>query len=117
MALRMAAVLVAAAVAAGCGKNESGPERPPTLGIDTAGIYSAQCAVCHGERGRGDGPVAKGMSPRPADFTAAAFKEKCANIGAVERAIRDGVPGTAMPAWGRFSNAEVEALARRICKF
>lgn len=31
-------------------------------------IYSAQCAICHGVSGRGDGPLSRTMVPRPADF-------------------------------------------------
>src|SRR4051794_8657197 len=31
-------------------------------------IYGQQCAMCHGLQGRGDGPLARTMVPRPADF-------------------------------------------------
>ena len=31
-------------------------------------IYGQFCAVCHGLQGRGDGPLARTMVPRPADF-------------------------------------------------
>lgn len=31
-------------------------------------IYADQCAICHGVNGRGDGPLARTMTPRPADF-------------------------------------------------
>ncbi|HEY7065998.1 MAG TPA: cytochrome c [Chloroflexota bacterium] len=31
-------------------------------------IYGQMCAVCHGFQGRGDGPLARTMVPRPADF-------------------------------------------------
>ena len=31
-------------------------------------IYGQMCAVCHGIQGRGDGPLARTMVPRPADF-------------------------------------------------
>ena len=33
------------------------------------GIYMDECAQCHGERGKGDGPEAAMHEPRPADFT------------------------------------------------
>lgn len=32
------------------------------------GIYFERCALCHGESGRGDGPAAIGLNPRPADL-------------------------------------------------
>jgi mono/diheme cytochrome c family protein len=31
--------------------------------------YFALCSQCHGEDGRGEGPDAAGLNPRPADFT------------------------------------------------
>ena len=32
-------------------------------------IYTAKCAVCHGEKGDGKGPAAMGLTPKPGDFT------------------------------------------------
>jgi putative copper export protein/mono/diheme cytochrome c family protein len=34
-------------------------------------IFSANCAVCHGDNGQGDGPLASQLKLRPADLTAA----------------------------------------------
>jgi mono/diheme cytochrome c family protein len=31
-------------------------------------IYASSCAICHGVQGRGDGPLARTMVPRPSDF-------------------------------------------------
>jgi mono/diheme cytochrome c family protein len=31
-------------------------------------IFGIQCVVCHGEEGRGDGPTAASLDPRPRDF-------------------------------------------------
>ena len=33
-----------------------------------ARLFNQQCAVCHGEQGRGDGPAAKSLKTKPADF-------------------------------------------------
>src|SRR5689334_2824516 len=33
-------------------------------------IYQTSCVPCHGESGKGDGPVAKNMAVKPADLTA-----------------------------------------------
>ena len=56
-------------------------------------IFTANCASCHGEAG--DGSALEGA----ADFTDLEFMrgEKPAEFF---EAIRDGVEGTAMPAWG-----------------
>ena len=33
-------------------------------------IYTQLCVVCHGEKGKGDGIAATGLTPRPADHSA-----------------------------------------------
>jgi mono/diheme cytochrome c family protein len=53
--------------------------------------------MCHGDTGRGDGPVGLGLVPRPADFKihmAAGHTD-----AQLFDWISNGVPGTAMPAW------------------
>jgi|SRR6185312_12298979 len=34
-------------------------------------LYSANCGPCHGDKGRGDGPAAQALNPKPADHTSA----------------------------------------------
>jgi mono/diheme cytochrome c family protein len=61
--------------------------------------YLARCVSCHGESGRGDGPIAKGLvGPPVGDLKAAQWKhgERPDQILAV---VADGVRDTAMPAW------------------
>lgn len=36
-------------------------------------IYVKQCAGCHGPGGKGDGPAAAALTPKPADFTNKAY--------------------------------------------
>src|SRR5262245_63519482 len=36
--------------------------------------FKANCATCHGEGGKGDGPTGQGLQPPPRDFTKAQFK-------------------------------------------
>ncbi len=38
---------------------------------DAKVLYTANCGPCHGDRGRGDGPAAPGLNPRPADHSSA----------------------------------------------
>jgi mono/diheme cytochrome c family protein len=39
-------------------------------------LYVTNCGPCHGEKGRGDGPAAPGLNPRPADHTSAAVQNE-----------------------------------------
>ena len=42
---------------------------PEVARQEYASYFREYCAVCHGSGGRGDGPAAAGMSPKPADLT------------------------------------------------
>ena len=46
---------------------------PASAHADAPSDYAAQCAVCHGAAGNGDGPAASSMSPKPANFQDSAF--------------------------------------------
>ncbi len=80
----------------------------PTARIDLAeghAVYQARCAQCHGERGLGDGPAARGMEPPPpAIGDARAMAD--ASPALVYRVLSVGVPGTQMPAWGGALSAQ-----------
>lgn len=41
---------------------------------DDKATYDAQCAMCHGEAGKGDGMAAAALNPSPPDFTTAEFQ-------------------------------------------
>lgn len=42
-----------------------------SAGNPTAGktVFQQNCAVCHGVTGKGDGPAAAGLNPKPANFS------------------------------------------------
>ncbi len=68
-------------------------------------VYVKWCAGCHGDAGAGDGPGAVTMLPQPRNFTGAVYKIRSTASGQLPtdadlmRAIDEGLPGTAMPAW------------------
>lgn len=46
----------------------------PKLLADGKMIFETQCSVCHGMSGKGDGPAAASLTPRPRDFTLGEWK-------------------------------------------
>jgi len=99
----------------------SGPLNPLTADVWTiqAGqqLYQANCTPCHGAAGRGDGPLAAGLSPRPADFTQHMVPGKHTD-GQVYLWIKDGFPGTAMPSWGqRLTETQIWQLVTYLRTF
>lgn len=71
------------------------PDTPEAIAAGAA-TYQARCAVCHGARGKGDGPAAFTLRPRPVDLTTHVPQHA---QGEVEYWIANGISGTAMPAW------------------
>lgn len=49
------------------------PGRGPGSLPEGARLYALYCASCHGARGDGDGPVARGLDPRPARHSDGAY--------------------------------------------
>jgi mono/diheme cytochrome c family protein len=73
-------------------------------------LYEANCAVCHGESGRGDGPAGVGLNPGPTNFTNQEWMAQRSNAD-LYTAIQAGVdPG--MPAFaGQFGDTDTWAVA------
>ena len=89
-----------------------------------ARVFAQRCAVCHGPDGKGNGPAAPSMFPRPRDFSSGAFKYKSAAAGEAPtdddllRTIRDGLPASAMPYFaGLLSNEELTAVVEQVKSF
>lgn len=70
------------------------PSQTPSLARG-AEVFAANCASCHGTRGRGDGPAAAGLDPKPTDLSDAALRDQSPLD--YYRRITIGVVGTAMP--------------------
>ncbi len=86
------------------------PARPPDLARG-AGLYRGSCAGCHGDLGRGDGPLARGLDPAPANLADWAALRDQSPLDFYRR-VSIGVVGTAMPAFEeRLSSEDRWALA------
>src|SRR6185295_17464625 len=82
------------------------PEATPTDVASGKEVYAKmQCAACHGEQGRGDGPSAPalrdedGMPIRPFDFTRGGRAKSGPGAGDLFRAMTTGLDGTPMPGY------------------
>jgi high-affinity iron transporter len=73
------------------------PTRTPSLAHGAA-VYRSNCAGCHGDLGRGDGPLAAGLEPKPANLTDAKVLRDQSPLDYYRR-ISIGVVGTSMPAF------------------
>ncbi len=68
-------------------------------------VYERLCAGCHGMKGKGDGPAAERLRPKPRDFRRAVYKYTYVEFGkrpqdsTLYKWVADGLPGTSMPGW------------------
>lgn len=84
----------------------------------TAELFAAQCAMCHGSQGRGDGPAAYLVYPKPRDLTSGVFRFKSTpgdappTLQDIERVMGEGIPHTAMPAFkGVLTDVQINSMA------
>jgi mono/diheme cytochrome c family protein len=71
------------------------PDTPATIDAGRT-AFQANCAICHGARGLGDGPQAFLLQPRPVNLQLHVPQHA---QGEIEYWITNGVAGTGMPAW------------------
>lgn len=78
-----------------------------------AEVYVSQCQPCHGGAGKGDGPAARFVDPKPRDLTAGEWRYVGeGDLDGVIRVIADGVDDTAMEPFGELlTEEEIEAAA------
>jgi DMSO reductase family type II enzyme heme b subunit len=71
-------------------------------------VYFKRCVWCHGVEGGGDGPSADRLFTRPRNFIQGTFKIRTTDSGELPmeadliKTVKNGLPGSAMPAWGEF---------------
>lgn len=106
---RVARLVLAGLLLAG----PAGAGGAPTKGDALRGKakYDALCVICHGSSGKGDGPTARSLNPRPRDFSGAKYM-----AGLSDAYLRDVIlkGGSAvgksplMPPWsGQLSEADI----------
>ncbi len=71
-----------------------------------ASLYEAKCQICHGPNGRGDGPAAAALNPKPRDFTNPAFWQNNAD----EKIKRTVTTGKGMMPAFNLDDDEIKAV-------
>ncbi|MGA2127718.1 MAG: c-type cytochrome [Xanthobacteraceae bacterium] len=86
-----------------------------------ARVYAQRCAVCHGPDGRGNGPAAPSLIPRPRDFTLGQYTYKSTPAGQpptdadLIEVVADGLRASSMPSWrDLLSDEEIRAVVGHI---
>jgi cytochrome c oxidase cbb3-type subunit 2/cytochrome c oxidase cbb3-type subunit I/II len=84
-------------------------------------LFNDICSICHGAGGKGDGPSAAGLYPKPADFT------NCKVMAAdsdqtLFKIIKEGAQSvgrsTVMPSWkDSLSDEQIHSLVKYIRSF
>jgi len=96
---------------------------PLSAAEETATLFTELCSICHGVGGKGDGPSAQGLEPKPADFTNCRAMAKDSD-DVLFKIIKGGGQSagrsTVMPAWGAsLSDPQIRDLVkfiRGLCK-
>ncbi|MBI4522259.1 MAG: cytochrome c [Deltaproteobacteria bacterium] len=96
---------------------------PLSAAEETATLFRELCSVCHGVGGKGDGPSAQGLEPKPADFTNCKAMAKDSD-DVLFKIIKGGGQSagrsTVMPAWrDSLSDQQIGDLIkfiRGLCK-
>ena len=86
-------------------------------------LYNRHCAACHGIKGDGEGSAAYLLSPKPRNFTLGVYKFRSTPTGEpptdqdLLRTLKQGIPGTPMPAWDRLPERDLVAIVEYLKSF
>lgn len=95
-----------------------------TAAADTgtgAKVFKTYCETCHGPEGKGDGPAAAALNPKPANFAVGAFKYDANGNGIkgdvedIRAIVHDGAAkhggSPLMAPWPMLSPSDLDAVA------
>jgi mono/diheme cytochrome c family protein len=82
-------------------------ERNDDLLASARAHWADHCASCHGNDGRGDTPMGRGMFPKAPDMSAAGTQDL--SDGELAYIIRNGIRLTGMPGWGEAGTPPSDA--------
>ena len=79
-ALALSRLAVGAAVAA---------DASPAVAVEAKEIFNSRCTLCHGPAGKGDGPAAAGLNPKPRNLGDPAWQQSVTDEH-IEQIIKGG---------------------------
>jgi mono/diheme cytochrome c family protein len=77
-------------------------------------LFEQNCSQCHGTTGKGDGPAANTLNPRPRDFSDADGWVNGYGLPGIFKTLSEGIGGTSMNAFDYFSKKDRMALAHYV---
>lgn len=87
-------------------------------------VFKTYCVSCHGNTGKGDGPAAAGLNPKPADFADNMFKYDVdgngskGDIADIKAIVHDGAAkhggSPLMAPWPMISPDQLQSLAEYV---
>ena len=80
-------------------------------------LFSANCVACHGEEGRGDGPTAATLNPRPRNFHLLGGWVNGSKVSAIYKTLEEGLAKSGMASYSYLPPADRFALAHYVRTF
>jgi mono/diheme cytochrome c family protein len=114
----------------GHGGEEGGSQAVPATTVDVHALlaptpeliakgkstFAVNCSSCHGMDGKGDGPAASALNPKPRDYTSGYWRYG-GGVARIVQTITNGSPGTAMAPFPGIPLQDRFALAHYIRTF
>ncbi|KAA0213276.1 MAG: cytochrome c [Leptolyngbya sp. PLA3] len=110
---------------AGCGGSESnsqasvGAGGPAPALVKGAALFRANCAICHGNGGKGDGSGAAGLAVKPRDLTSEPYRYvdvagAGSELNAIIAYIKTGRVENGMPPFAHLPEADLDAISQYV---
>jgi mono/diheme cytochrome c family protein len=127
------AIPVCALAAIGCNKSDASTGNASTNtttaataqnnepAADGEELFKTRCAPCHGDHGKGDGPGAAALNPKPRNYTDVAWQDKVSDEDIKKTILYGGAAvgkSAAMPANPDLEDKpELDALVKKVRAF
>lgn len=76
-------------------------------------LYTQNCAMCHGNEGKGDGPAGMSLNPKPRNFVEGKWKKGGTRLGLMD-VLDNGLPPSSMQSYKHLSLNDRWALVHYI---